>query len=122
MVVTWGLAPPVICAWWAQSSGRWDLFERSGSITTAIGLIVASRRYLKYGISELALLRLNADADPDIVEVTKDVVSAKHGLALSACGTIIWGWGTYLGWWCFASVAIWAVFAARDARRTMFAE
>jgi hypothetical protein len=30
--------------------------------------------------------------------VLEDVVTGKLGLALSAVGSIIWGWGTYLGW------------------------
>jgi len=116
-VIILGLAPPLICAWSAESSGRWELFERSGSLTAAIGLLVASRRYLEHGIVELASLRLNGTGNADIIEVMEDVVTGKLGPALSAFGTFIWGWGTYLGWWTFGFLSIWAVIAARDAWR-----
>jgi hypothetical protein len=109
------LAPPIACAFLARESGRWDLFERSGSITTAIGLLLASRRYIRYGVLELAILR--AQPKPDMVEMLEDILTAKLGLALSAFGTIIWGWGKYLGWWSFSYLLVWAVFAARNARR-----
>ena len=45
------------------------------------------------------------------------ILTAKLGLALSAFGTVIWGWGRYLGWWSFGYLVIWASFAVRDARR-----
>src|SRR5208337_3870688 len=109
------LAPPIICAFLARESGRWDLFERSGSITTAIGLVLASRRYIRYGVLELAVLR--AQPKPDMVEMLEDIFTAKLGLALSAFGTIIWGWGKYLGWWSFTYLLLWALFAARDFHR-----
>jgi hypothetical protein len=51
------ISPPILCACLAGHSGNWDLFERSGSITTAIGLQVASRRYAQYGVLELAMLQ-----------------------------------------------------------------
>ena len=111
------LAPPIICAFLARESGRWDLFERSGSITTAIGLVLASRRYIRYGVLELAVLR--AQPKPDMVEMLEDIFTAKLGLALSAFGTIIWGWGQYLGWWSFTYLLLWALFAARDFRRDL---
>src|SRR5271165_6003886 len=90
------LAPPTACAFLARESGRWDLFERSGSITTAIGLALASRRYIRYGVLELAILRAQPESTAELLE---DIFTAKLGLALSAFGTIIWGWGQYLGWW-----------------------
>ena len=34
--------PVFLCAWLADRSGRRDLFERAGSITTTIGLVFAS--------------------------------------------------------------------------------
>lgn len=119
-VVILGLAPPLICAWSAEFSGRWELFERSGSLTTAMGLLVASRHYLEHGIFELVSLRLNGTGNTDIVEAMEDVVTGKLGLALSAFGTFIWGWGTYLGWWGFSSLSIWAFLAARDAWRDRY--
>ncbi len=110
------LAPPITCAFLARESGRWDLLERSGSITTAIGLLLASRRYFRYGVLELAILRAQPEPTGEILE---DIFTAKLGLALSAFGTIIWGWGKYLGWWSFSYLLVWAVFAARDARRDL---
>ncbi len=111
------LAPPITCAVLARESGRWDLFERSGSITTAFGLVLASRRYIRYGVLELAVLR--AQPEPNMGEMLEDILTAKLGLALSAFGTIIWGWGQYLGWWSFSYLLVWAVFAARNARRDL---
>jgi hypothetical protein len=110
------LSPPIVCACFAGNSGNWDFFERSGSITTGIGLLVASRRYIQYGVLELAV---SQDRRPvsDGLEILEDIVTAKLGLALSAFGTVIWGWGKYLGWWSFGCLAVWALFAARDARR-----
>ena len=52
-----------------------------------------------------------------MVELLDDIYTAKLGLALSAFGTIIWGWGQYLGWWSFSYLVVWAVIAARDAWR-----
>ncbi len=111
------LAAPIACAFLARESGRWDLFERSGSITTAMGLVLASRRYIRYGVLELAVLR--AQPEPDMVEMLEDILTAKLGLALSAFGTIIWGWGKYLRWWSFTYLLVWALFAARDFRRDL---
>jgi hypothetical protein len=110
------ISPPILCACLASNSGNWDLFERSGSITTAIGLLVASRRYVQYGVLELAMLQARGPA-PDAREMLEDILTAKIGLALSAFGTVIWGWGKYIGWWSFSCVLVWALFAARDARR-----
>jgi hypothetical protein len=36
---------------------------------------------------------------------------------VAAFGTVIWGWGKYIGWWSFSCLLVWALFAARDARR-----
>jgi len=111
------VAPPIACAFLARESGRWDLFERSGSITTAIGLLLASRRYIRYSVLELAVL--HAQPKPNIAQILEDIFTAKLGLALSAFGTIIWGWGKYLGWASFTYLLVWALFAARDFRRDL---
>ena len=86
------ISPPLICAFLARNSGSWDLFERSGSITTAIGLALASRRYIQYGALELAMLRAHR-LETDAAEILEGIFTAKLGLALSAFGTIVWGWG-----------------------------
>jgi hypothetical protein len=114
--VSLAIWPPIVSALLAHHSGRWDLFERSGSITTAIGLLLASRRYIQYTTLELAMLRATAP-ETDMSERVEEAVTAKLGLALSAWGTIIWGWGTYLGWWSFSCLLVWAMFAVRDLRR-----
>ncbi len=108
--------PPIIYACLAKHSGRWDLFERSGAITTAIGLALASRRYIEFGVHELAMQQAH-DPKREVGEIVEDVFTAKLGLALSAFGTIIWGWGQYLGWWSFSCLVVWALVAVRDARR-----
>jgi hypothetical protein len=111
------VSPPLICAWFAKGPDRWDLFERSGSLTTAIGLLLASRRYLQRGILELAIMYRNNQSKSDMIELLEDIHTTKMGLAISAFGTIIWGWGAYLRWWSFSYLVVWAVIAARDAWR-----
>jgi len=117
VVVVLALCPPLLGGWFAQSSGNWDLFERSGSITTAIGLVVASRRYFQYGVRELARLRADDELKSKMTELLEDVITAKEGLALSAFGTFVSGWGKYLGWWSFSYLLVWAWFAVRDIYR-----
>jgi hypothetical protein len=116
-VLVLGISPPVICALLANSLDRWDLFERSGSITTAVGLLVASRRYIRHGVLELTNLHLTNECRSNAVELLEDVLTGKLGLALSAFGTIVWGWGKYLGWWSFGYLLGWALFAIRDLYR-----
>jgi len=98
-VVTLALAvlPPIICAAIAESSANWDLFERSGSITAAVGLVVASRRYIHYGAIEL--LHTSDELGSDVTEMLEDIFTQKLGFALSAFGLIISGWRKYLGLW-----------------------
>ena len=121
VTVALGLAPPVAFACVAQISGDWSLFERSGSISTAIGLLVASRRYVSQSIVELASLRSAKEQRSDVAEILDEIVTAKLGLALSGFGTVVWGWGDYLGWWSFAYLLVWFFVALRDARRDAFA-
>ena len=111
------ISPPIACAFLASELGRWDLFERSGSITTAIGLMLASRRYIRYSVLELAVLQEQPKSN--VAEILEDIFTAKLGLALSAFGTIIWGWGKYLGWASFTYLLVWALLAARDFRRDL---
>ena len=117
IAVAVAMSPPIVFAWLADGTGRWDLFERSGSITAAVGLLLASRRHMRHGVLELAMLHVTDELRSDIAEVLEDVITGKLGLALSAFGSIIWGWGAYLGWWCFGCLAAWVVIAVRDARR-----
>ena len=117
VAVILGGSAPTICGWIAQSSNDWGLFERSGSITAAIGLLTASRRYVRHSIVELAVLRAKEGPKSDTPELLEDIVTAKLGLALSGFGTVIWGWGQYLGWWSFSYLLLWAFFALRDAHR-----
>ncbi len=116
LVVVLAVCPSIVCAWLAEISGGWDLFERSGSIIAAVGLLVASRRYIGHGVLELAAWHASDKPGSDLADVLEDILTAKLGLALSAFGTIIWGWGKYLGWWSFAYLLMWALFAMRDAR------
>jgi hypothetical protein len=117
VAVVLGICPPIVCAWIAQSSGDWGVFERSGSITATIGLLAASRRYVHHSIIELVMLRAREVPKSDATEMLKDILTAKLGLALSGFGTLIWGWGTYLGWWSFGYLMVWAFFVFRDAYR-----
>ena len=109
------VSPPLIAARFATVHDRWDVFERSGSLTSAIGLVVASRRYLGYSVHQLAALEKNSRVD----ELVEDIYVAKLGLAISAFGMTISAWGRYLGWWSFSYLVVWAAIAARDAWRDL---
>jgi len=117
VAVVLGVSAPIICGWIAQRSNDWGLFERSGSITAAIGLLTASRRYVRHSIVELAELRATEGPKAGSAQLLEDIVTAKLGLALSGFGTVIWGWGQYLGWWSFSCLLLWAFLALRDAHR-----
>jgi hypothetical protein len=118
LAIILAVGPPVVTACLAANSDRWDLFERSGSATAAVGLFLASRNYVKYSVHELAQMR-SRERETDIAMLLEDIFTGKLGLALSAFGTIIWGWGKYLGWWSFSFLIVWALFAARDAYRDL---
>jgi hypothetical protein len=116
--VVLAVSPPLIFAWFATGSDRWDLFEQSGSLTSAIGLLLASRQYLGRGVHELAILHKYQESESSsVVELMEDIHTGKLELALSGLGTIIWGWGEYLRWWSFSYLVVWAAIAALDARR-----
>jgi len=117
VAIVLAVCPSLVCASLAENSGRWDLFERSGSIIAAIGLMLASRRYIRYGVLELTTLRANSGPEPNLGEVLEDILTTKLGLALSALGTVVWGWGEYLGWWSFSCLVVWVLLAVRGARR-----
>jgi hypothetical protein len=111
------VCPPLVCAWLAQRSGNWGLFERSGNIVTALGLLSVSGRYIRHGVIELATVHVKNRQDIRFAEVWQEILTAKLGLAFFAFGTFISGWGRYLGWWSFCFVLVWAVFAVAAAHR-----
>ena len=117
MMALLALCPVIVCAIFAEHSGRWDLFQRSGSITSAIGLFIASRRYIQFSLLEL--LQANDHLKTNKAELLYDINAAKLGLALSGFGTVVGGWGQYLGWWSFGYLVIWALFVIRDAHRDL---
>ncbi len=79
--------------------------------------MLASRRYIRYSVLELAVLQ--AQPKSDEADKLEEISTAKLGLALSAFGTIIWGWGKYLGWASFTYLLVWALVAARDFHRDL---
>jgi len=105
-MIALAICPEIICACIAQASGHWDLFERSGSITTIIGLLLASRPYFEHTVTDLVIAHADEDSifKPD--EIFSDILAAKRGLTLSAFGSLIWGWGLYLRWWSFSLLAL----------------
>ena len=111
-----GVCLPLIFAIVGQNSGDWDLFERSGALTATIGLVMASRRYVEYSLLALAAPNPN-EKQGSFADVIEDILTAKLGLGLSAFGTIIWGWGRYVGWWGFSYLVVWGFFMLRDAKR-----
>lgn len=111
------VSPPLIAAILVTDSGRWDLFERSGALTSMIGLLLASRHYLRRGIVEIAMMDRSGASKSDMAELLEEIHATKLGLAISAFGTVIWGGGQYLRWWTFGYLVIWAGIAAYDAWR-----
>lgn len=111
------VSAPVLCALFVRGPERWDLFERSGAITTTIGLLLASRRYLRRGIIEIAMVDQNHGSKASMLELVEDIHATKLGMAVSAFGTLIWGAGKYLQWWTFGYLIIWVAIAALDAWR-----
>ena len=59
----------------------------------------------------------NNGSKSDMIKLLEDIHTTKIGLAVSAFGTIIWGWGEYLRWWSFSYLIVWAIIAAYDAWR-----
>jgi hypothetical protein len=114
--ILFAVSPAIVCGWLAARSGRWDLFERAGSIVTTTGLIFASGRYIRHSVLELIVSRSD-EHDPSLAEVLDEVIGTRIGLMLSGFGTLVWGWGAYLRWWSFLYMAVWGLFAARQMRR-----
>ena len=87
MMALLALCPVIVCAIFAEHSGRWDLFQRSGSITSAIGLFIASRRYIQFSLLEL--LQANDHLKTNKAELLYDIkgdrdpTEAPGGLAAS---------------------------------------
>jgi hypothetical protein len=107
----------LVCACLAQSTGRWELFERSGSITATIGLLLASRRYVRHDVLELIGLDFSSQQHDQLGENFQNILGAKLGLALSAFGTLVRGWGSYLRWWSFGHLVVWTMFDFGRVRR-----
>ncbi|WP_233888374.1 hypothetical protein [Paraburkholderia flagellata] len=116
-MIVLAVSPAIICACIAQASGRWDLFERSGSVITITGLLLASRRYLEHTVTDLVVAHANGDASFKPHHALSEVLAARRGLTLSAFGTLIWGWGTFLRWWSFGVLALWMAFVVYRAFR-----
>lgn len=116
-MIALAVCPAIICACIAQASGHWDLFERSGSVLTMIGLLLASRPYFEHTVTDLVIAHADEDAIFKPGEVMSDILAAKRGLTLSAFGSLIWGWGFYLRWWSFSLLVLWMVFVVYRARR-----
>ena len=116
VAILFAVFPAFLCAWLADRSGRWDLFERAGSIATTIGLVFASGRYVRHSVLELAVSR-SGQRDSSLAEVLDEVIGARIGFALSGFGTLVWGWGAYLRWWSFLYLPVWGLVVARTIHR-----
>jgi hypothetical protein len=109
-LIVLAVGPAILCAWLAQSSGSWQMFERSGSVITIVGLLLASRRYIEHSVTDLIHERTGEYARSRPHTTLVDIMDARRGLTLSAFGTLIWGWGAYLRWWSFGVLALWMAF------------
>jgi hypothetical protein len=116
-IIVLAVLPAVVFACIAQASKRWDLFERSGSVTTIIGLLLASRPYFEHTITDLVSFHADEHAAFKPRVALSNILAAKRGLTLSAFGSLIWGWGSYLRWWSFSVLAIWMIFMVYWAHR-----
>jgi hypothetical protein len=111
------VCPAIICGCIAQSSGNWNLFERSGSLITVIGLLLASRRYFEHTVTDQIVAHTKELAGFKRGRVLGDILHTRRGLTLSSFGTLIWGWGTFLRWWSFGVLALWMIFVFYRAFR-----
>ena len=116
-MIALAVSPAILCGYLAQASGHWGLFERSGSVITITGLLLASRRYLEHTVTDLVVARTNDDAGFKPNHALSEVLAARRGLTLSAFGTLIWGWGIFLRWWSFGVLALWMAFVVYRAFR-----
>jgi len=116
-LIVLAVVPSIICACLSQSSSSWYLFERSGSLITIAGLLLASRRYLEHSVTDLVVAHSNENSRFKPGKVLGDVLDARRGLTLSAFGTLIWGWGSFLRWWSFGVLALWMAFVIYRAFR-----
>ncbi len=115
--VACAVLPPLLFAVIASRTGGWGLFERSGSITTTVGLILAARRYIRLGVFELTAVDGVQKSEAGLADLRFDIIAAKAGFVLSALGTVIWGWGRYLQWWTFALVVLWVALIIYSVHR-----
>ncbi|MFM0341351.1 hypothetical protein [Paraburkholderia fungorum] len=104
------VSPAIICAYLAQTSANWHLFERSGSIITITGLLFASGRYFEHTVTDLVVSRTKENAGSKSEKILGDILATRRGLTLSAFGTLIWGYGIFLQWWSFGVLALWMAF------------
>ncbi len=116
-MIVLAVSPAIVCACFAQASAQWDLFERSGSVITITGLLLASRRYLEHTVTDLVIAHANEAAGFRPHNALSEVMAARRGLTLSAFGTLIWGWGIFLQWWSFGVLALWMAFVVYRAFR-----
>jgi hypothetical protein len=107
------ICPAIVCAYLSQTSSNWHMFERSGSIVTIVGLLIASRRYIEHSVTDL----VSEDSKLKLEKAVSDVLAARRGLTLSAFGTLVWGWGLFLRWWSFGFLALWLAFVFYRALR-----
>ena len=115
-LIVLAVSPAILCACLARTSAGWHLFERSGSIVTIAGLLLASRRYFEHTVTDLVGVHNNG-AGFESSKALGDILATRRGLTLSAFGTLIWGWGTFLRWWSFGVLALWMAFMIYRAFR-----
>lgn len=109
-LIVLAVSPAILCAYLAQTSANWHLFERSGSIVTITGLLLASRRYFEHTVTDLVVACSKEEAGFKSDKVLGDILATRRGLTLSAFGTLIWGYGIFLQWWSFGVLALWMAF------------
>ena len=117
IAVCLAVSPPVLCALLVRGPERWSLFERSGALTSAIGLLAAARRYIHRGVIEIATMDRDGDSQSNRLELVENVHATKMGFVISAFGMVIGATGKYLHWWTFSFLVAWAAMIAFDAWR-----
>ncbi|MGV2287266.1 hypothetical protein AAHK20_01010 [Trinickia sp. YCB016] len=115
-LIVLAVCPAIICACLARTPAGWHLFERSGSIVTIAGLLLASRRYFEHTVTDLVGVHKNG-AGFESSKALGDILATRRGLTLSAFGTLILGWGIFLRWWSFGVLALWMAFVIYRAFR-----
>lgn len=97
LAVLWVIASVLISAFWRD----WKWFSRAGSVLAAAGGVLAARMLLRLGAAGVVDAQHTIDPTPAGAQATYqsalDVHASEIGLWFIILGTLIWGYGEFIG-------------------------